>query len=146
MIEIFRFNSLHPIDFLNDRKVFVFKKLKQDLEEYKKIILNSKPNYILGLAKTRYNSTIESRAVNIFNKDKKVIKGKAESYDLFILNSSITVNNSYSDSFCNWLMYNIADFTYDKNLPSKFLFIHLNKKDNDLLKETINNLEFNNSV
>jgi hypothetical protein len=143
MVQIFKLQSLRDFDFLNDKDIFIFsQKLKDDLILFKRNILDNTPDLIIGFAKTNRRSRFESKAVNIFNRSKKVIKCKRDFYKLFIPNTKdFLVNYRYTDSYCNWVMFNICAFIEEQGLQTKFIFLHANKNDSDLLKGFIEKLE-----
>ena len=107
-------------------ELFVFGKLKEDLPKFLEMLKNLQPDIIIGIAKSTSNiSRFETKAVNIFNKTKKVSKDGREYYSLNYPSGgygNIKVNNSYTDSFCNWTMYKIAE-----NTKVKHQFVHMAK-------------------
>lgn len=76
------------------------------------------------------------RAVNIFNRDKKIDKDGARKYNLDYPKDgykSVKVNLNYTDSFCNWTIYKIAQMIQAQDI--KLQFIHINKSDIVILYE-----------
>ncbi|MEP7103382.1 MAG: hypothetical protein ABI721_01575 [Candidatus Dojkabacteria bacterium] len=102
----FKHKELLKKDFGN---VFIFQKLKVDLEKIK--------------------------AINKFNQGKVNRVGK-ESYDLFIPNIKIQ-HGIPSDSFCNWTMYKISEFLEENKLDIKLSFIHLDIQDFNKLNSSL---------
>jgi len=120
-------------------KLFIFGKLKEDLPRFLELVNKVRPDIIVGIAKSPNRvSLFESRAVNIFNKIKKVSHDGTERYALDFPSGgleNIKVNNFYTDSFCNWTMYKIAEST-----KSKQQFIHIAEKDLDCLQDYLRKL------
>lgn len=114
----------HPIE-------FSFHKLKDDLIEFKSLIKIQKPDLIIGIAKSpNLKSRFETKAVNIFNKIKTIDKKGIEQYELsFPIDGyrDIALNKKYTDSFCNWTMYKIAQYLEGSN--TKLQFIHISEND-----------------
>lgn len=127
---LYTFKSFKALDKLEKEfgKVFIFNKLKDDLEQFKQIIKAQHPKYIIGVAKPpRTFSKIETKAINRFNKNKVNKLGK-DSYDLFIPDwgyKSFTPTNT----FCNWTMYKLSELIEGTN--SKLIFLHLHESDID---------------
>jgi len=114
----------YPID-------FKFHKLNEDFLEFICLINSKKPDLIIGIAKSpNSKSRFETMAVNIFNKRKSIDKKGLEQYELsFPINGykNISVNKKYTDSFCNWTMYKIAQHLEGNN--TNIQFIHIAKND-----------------
>lgn len=108
--------------------VFIFGKLKEDIEKFFCLIIDKKPDLILGIASSS-RSHIETKAINQFNRVKKIDKNGQESFDLFVPEINIQLNKGYTDSFCNYVAYNVSKFIFDNKLKIKHGFIHLNKRD-----------------
>lgn len=122
-------------DIFND--IYVMHSLKRDIKQFCDQISKKKPKYILGLADGHYkNSKIEPIAINVFNKNKKIIKGGQDKLSLFtpgFTNEAFGISNYPTDSFCNYSMYKIQHFLVENYLESKFVFIHINLNDLELL-------------
>jgi pyrrolidone-carboxylate peptidase len=120
------------------KEVFIFGSLKKDFEEFKRKIAESKPKYIIGIAKTENNSQFETTAINQFNSTKKInAEGKLE-FNLHIpTNNPFKISKKASDSFCNWTMYKIAQYIEENKLDTKIIFIHLNQLDLPTVKSLI---------
>lgn len=68
---LYSFRTFPHKKLLEQNNVFVFGKLKQDLEVFKKIIISKQPNLILGIAhKQSGKSQFEIKAINQFPSDK----------------------------------------------------------------------------
>jgi len=112
-------------------ELFVFGKLNDDFKNFSDLILLKKPQFILGIANSKSTSKFEKFCINKFNKNKRIICGGKDRFELFVLDlkqSKIKINSNPSDSFCNWTMYKILDFINRNNLDTKLVFIHLNEK------------------
>lgn len=109
---------------------FEFNKLKSDFIKLEKEIKNLSPQFIIGIAKSpNKTSRFESKAVNIFNHSKKINKSGVDEYKLdYPIQGykSITVNKGYTDTFCNWTMYKIAELV--SNTSIKLQFIHVSEE------------------
>jgi len=116
---------------------FEFEKLKDDFVRFAEIVETKQPGLILGVAKSSLKeSKFETRTVNVFNKTKKVNQKGKEEFSLdYPTNGfrSISLNESYTDSFCNWTMYKIAE--YIDHSKTKLQFIHIDEKDLGDLRE-----------
>ncbi len=122
-------------------EIFVLGKLKEDLERFKKLILQEKPTIILGVASSNLDqSYFEAKTVNRFNKNKKITKeGKLE-LSLFIpqiKETAFKISSKTTSSFCNYSMYRIKSFLEQEKLTIPFLFVHLTKRDIKKLKEIL---------
>lgn len=118
-------------------QVFVFGKLKENLEKFKEIILEQDPDLILGIANNK-KSSIKPIAINNFGKNKKVSKEGKNFYDLFIpeeLSKVIPISRFKDDTFCNWTAYKIAEYIEENNLETRLSFVHLNMKDELVLNK-----------
>src|SRR5690242_19060531 len=81
--------------------IFVFKKLKADLEILKDLVKQNKVEYIIGVANSEgTHTTIEPKAINRFNKGKINWRGK-DSYSLHIHQSTFKLGKP-THTFCNW--------------------------------------------
>ncbi len=125
---IYTFRTFPWIDEL-PRDSFVFGKLNEDFEKFKEVILRNKPDLILGIAKSD-KTRVETRAINRFNKTKKIIKDGPESYSLYTPDfaKGFKLASKPTDSFCNWTMYKIANFLEEEKLSTKLSFIHTTKE------------------
>lgn len=107
------------------QKPFIFGRLKEDLEKFKKLIDETQPELIIGFAKSPYKySLIEAKAINRFNKSKSIVKNGVAEYKLHLpeqIPTGMKVRQEGTDSFCNWTMYKLAAYVED----SKLTFIHL---------------------
>ncbi|MBD3362627.1 hypothetical protein GF362_02815 [Candidatus Dojkabacteria bacterium] len=125
------------VDFNN---LFIFGKLKEDFVKFKRIIQNSEPSLIIGIAlsKTR-SSYFEPTTINQFNQTKRVENHPNKSYKLnFPINSNnFKLSKTPTDSFCNWTMYKIADFIHSRKYNILQYFVHIKEKDIKYLKEMI---------
>lgn len=120
-----------------DIELFVFGKLKEDLPKFLELVHNTKPDFIVGVAKSSKTSRFETRAVNIFNNTKKISKDGRGHYLLDYPSGgfqNIKVNNSNTHSFCNWTMYKIAESTKIKQQ-----FVHIAEIDLDVFKSYLTN-------
>lgn len=116
-------------------KVFVFGSLKKDLETFSAEVLKNKPQYIIGIAHSNF-SRFESKAINRFNRTKKINKKGKDEISLFIpQNNSFKASTNTIDSFCNWTAYKIAQLIEENKLDTKIMFVHLGEKDLDALYE-----------
>lgn len=122
------------------KETFIFSKLKTDFEDFKQIILNEKPNFIIGLAATDGASRFEPVAINKFGNG-FIVKDAAERLGLFVPDDTggFIVASQPTSSFCNWTMFKIQNFIDESTPLSKLIFIHLNmvdmKKINSLFKK-----------
>lgn len=119
-------------------EIFVFKKLNNDFEIYKKEILKQKPDFIIGIAKSPRNfSYFDKNCFNQFGKNKKLIKNGKEKFDLFVpkkVDFKVVDNLKTRKTFCNWTMYKIKFFLEENNLETELVFTHLKMKDLPKLK------------
>ena len=113
--------------------IFLFKKLNDDFEIYKKEILKQKPDFIIGIAKSpRGFSYFDNNCFNEFGKNKKLLKNGPEKYELFVPKNIDfrTIDNLMTrKSFCNWTMYKIKNFLKENDLKTELIFTHLMEKD-----------------
>ncbi|MBR9679406.1 MAG: hypothetical protein GON13_04020 [Nanoarchaeota archaeon] len=101
---------------------FVFGKIKQDLENFYELILNKKPDIIIGYGNGEKNC-FEKYAINVFH-GKKIVKNGPDKYELFTPTKS---NPKPTTSFCNYTTYKIKYFLSQNELNSKLVFKHLKK-------------------
>ena len=87
MIYTFRTNPFKDKLKLEFPDLFIFGKLKEDLELLSKRILEEKPLYVLGIANTTKGSQFESIAINQFNADKKIVSGGKPTFNLYVPNN-----------------------------------------------------------
>lgn len=122
------------------QSAFIFGPLNQDFERLKDEIYARKPKYIIGIARTTDCSRIEPVTVNKFGKQKKIIVGGPDSYNLFLPSQDkFKTSDRFTTSFCNWTMYRISNFIEINKINSKVVFIHLNDTDLPLLNDFIEN-------
>ena len=138
LIYTFRtFNYVNDLYKIN-KDIYVFGKLKSDLNEFYHIIDIKKPKYILGIAKNRNKiSEFESITINNFN-NKKVSNTENFEYKLFVpelLKTPFMIANGYTTSFCNYSMFKIMEYIKEKNINTKFSFAHVKKEDITKLAE-----------
>jgi len=137
---IYTFRTFPYIDSLREKfgDVYIFRKLREDLEKYKKMVLEVKPDLITGFAESKNETQIESLAVNKFNSNKKIYKGKPDTLKLYIPPEfPFKVSNKSTSSFCNWTMYQISLFIREEQLPTQLIFLHVNKSDIDTVLKTL---------
>ncbi len=123
---------------------FRFHNLKKDIEKFNDLISRQNPNVIIGIAKSSGNaSRFETKAVNIFNKAKKVDSTGVSSYSIdFPIGGykQIKLNNKFTDSFCNWTMYKISQSIEGKII--KLQFVHIIEEDLPVLNDYLGSLFF----
>ena len=141
-ILIYTFRTFPYLPELNDvfPYVFIMGSLKEDLSSFYSLIMQEKPDFILGVAaSTDGKSYFESRTVNRFNKMGRVIAGGKEELILFVPNDGlIPVSTRVSTGFCNYTMYSIASYIEHKKMSTRFAFCHVAVKDIKLLPSIIN--------
>lgn len=126
-------------------KVFYFNKLKEDLEIFKKRILEEQPDLILGFAKSELNkSTIEAFCINKFGKNKKVSKqNPIEIFSLFVsedLPDFLSIRKTPTNTFCDWTMFKISEVLDEEKLETRLSFIHVLEKNLAEFEDYILNL------
>ncbi|NMC36056.1 hypothetical protein GYA49_03340 [Candidatus Beckwithbacteria bacterium] len=111
--------------------IFYFYKLTKDIETFKQLIIQNKPDYVVGIAFKKYGqSCFEPQTVNIFNKKAKITRNGIDSYNLFIPTYlNFKTSNYQSRSFCNWTMYKVSEFINWQHLATKLIFTHISRKD-----------------
>lgn len=123
--------------------VFIFQKLKKDLEDFKELVLKKRPDCILGVAKSRgTKSRFEKYALNRFHGDKKIIKRGEERLEMYIpkfVPSSFLISFKPTDTFCNWTMYRISKWLETNHIETKLVFIHVLAKDMDEVLKLLQN-------
>lgn len=119
------------------QEIFVFGSLKTGLEKFKIILDAENPDFIIGIAKSPHQrSQIEAYAINDFNNKKIDKKSNREIYELYCPNiENIIINDTPTNSFCNWTMFKIAQYLKEKCLKSKLIFIHIVSSDIRQLKD-----------
>ncbi len=125
-VAIFTFRSLAN-NYRLSNNVFIFGKLKEDLEKFFRIIESEKPNYILGIGNSEI-TRLESQAINQFNQG-KIIAGGPNYYQLFVPHNGLIIADRPTSSFCNWTTYQIANFLERNSLETKLCFLHVKNQD-----------------
>jgi len=138
-ILIYTFRTFPYIQQLNEitDDIFVLNRLKKDILKLENLIIDDNFDYIIGIAKSNKKSVFETKGVNLFNKHNIFKKGK-DAYSLdYPKNGYIDIglNNSYTTSFCNWGIYNVAKIVNDNNLSVNHSFCHILKEDIPILKQ-----------
>lgn len=126
---LYTFRSFPYLALFPEKEVFLFGKLKEDLTEFREIILKEKPDHILGFALVKSKSRFERVTINKFNNG-VINKNSTDFYTLdYPENGFNTIKLSIkpTNSFCNWSMYKIANFLEYEGLMTKISFIHINK-------------------
>lgn len=109
--------------------LFIFGKLRDDLQLFSEEILSLQPDYVIGVASAA-SSRIESVAVNQFNQNKKIDKNGQNIYPLFVPNNKLfRVSELVTTSFCNWTAYKISKLIVDKELKTQLILIHISDRD-----------------
>ena len=124
-------------------KILVLNKLKEDIQLIDKELTTESYSLILGIAKTNKKSTFETKGVNKFNKG-EILHDGADSFSLNYPKGgykNIGINNSYTTSFCNRGIYQTANLLKKKNSHTEHLFVHITRKDINILKEYLTNKE-----
>ncbi|HLD41740.1 MAG TPA: hypothetical protein VJB06_01790 [archaeon] len=133
----YTFRTFHFLPILKEvfPEIHVLGKLKLDIEKFCTRILESNPDYILGIAYSRKGSFFERKAINQFN-SWKIEKSSIEEFILNIPKKPrFKLSKKPTTSFCNYSMYRIKYFLKKNNLNIPFSFVHLNEKDINLLKQ-----------
>lgn len=142
---IYTFRTFPHIEELKEMfpNVVVFGKLKEDLDKFFELINTTKPDIILGVAKSNdAHSYFEPLTINKFNKTSKIDKNGKEELKLFIPNLTKTnfkISKKPTTSFCNYSMYKIKNHIEQKELKTKIAFIHIVKKDINTIKTCFDN-------
>jgi hypothetical protein len=104
--------------------LFVFGKLKSDLQDFKQIVKSSNPKIVIGFANSHNDqSYIEPIAINQFNRTKRVIREGRDQLLLHVpphLPPNVTLSAKPSDSFCNWAMFHICHLAGDNQYVQMF--------------------------
>lgn len=117
--------------------LFIFGKLKQDVESFCDHLLKVRSDFIIGLATTKTKSVFEPTAINNIH-GHKVIANAPEKLSLHVPENQIfPVSPKPSNSFCNYSMFKIQSFINQQQLSSKLIFVHLNPKDISILPKII---------
>jgi pyrrolidone-carboxylate peptidase len=108
--------------------------MNEDFDKFSKIILEEKPDFVLGIAKSPQDySQFESIAINYFNKS-KISKNGPEQHSLFTpIFKPIYISDKPTNSFCNWTMYKISDLIKKEKLDTKLIFLHVKVSSIDIL-------------
>ena len=109
--------------------LFIFDKLKQDIESFCGHLQKVKPDFVIGVAMAKKKSVFEPIAINNFH-GHGVIADAPDKLSLHIPSELVfPVSPKPSNSFCNYSMLKIQYFINQHQLPTKLIFIHLNHKD-----------------
>lgn len=110
--------------------VFVFGKLKEDLERFKEIIKTTKPKLIIGIAEVSSQSRFETKAVNHFGPKGTINRAGHEEFELFVPSETQFLRSTkVTKTFCNWTAYRISEAI--QKTDTKLAFLHFNKNDID---------------
>jgi hypothetical protein len=116
--------------------LFVFGKLNEDFDDFRKRIYKERPKLIIGCAKSD-RSCFEMKSINRFN-DGTIIKNGKVSFGLFVPSiDAFDASLKPTTSFCNWTMYKISDMISKDKLDSKLSFIHFRDEDYPKLVKSI---------
>lgn len=110
---------------------FVLAKLNSDIKQLQQLILEQKPEIIIGIGLVRGFSRFERVAVNKFNNG-KVGRVSKEYFDLTFPEKgfeNLKLSYKPTKSFCNWSAFKLAEFIEQNNLDLKLSFLHINRKD-----------------
>lgn len=126
---VYTFRTFPEIEKLKENfgEVFVFGKLKEDLEKFIKIIETKKPKYVLGVAKTKNVSQFEKYAINKFGQMGTINKNGLSKIELYVpkkIDKGFQISTKTTNSFCNWTMYKIGEYLLKYGLDIKFMFVH----------------------
>lgn len=113
-------------------KVFVFGKLNVDFKRFVQELEREKPELVLGIALSSQHSRIETKALNVFGKNKQITSGGKQLYKLEKIDLPFVESTSTTTSFCNWTAYKIASL---ETFPNAF--IHINENDMKSLNKLI---------
>ena len=138
-ILVYTFKTFPYLKELFFKDIRVFGKLNEDVYNFCNEIANTKPNVILGIAKsTNKYSTIEQYTLNKFNRNKKIVNSDIEKYELEIpdeFRKYFKIRKTGTKSFCNLTMFKIKRFILENKLDIPFVFIHICEKDIELINE-----------
>jgi len=117
--------------------LFIFGKLKNDIESFCDHLQKVKPDFVIGVGATKTKSVFEPVAVNNIH-GHKIIVGAPEKLSLHIpIYPTFSVSPKPSKSFCNYSMFKIQYFISQHQLPTKLIFVHINSKDVQSLPKII---------
>ena len=109
--------------------IYVFGRLKEEIESFCEEIGKNNPDFIIGIAKSNSNSVIEPIAINNIHHH-KIIQDSPETLSLYApTNPLFPTSCQPTNSFCNYSMYKIQYFLNQNKLSTKLLFVHINLKD-----------------
>lgn len=121
------------------QEVIVLGKLKDDIDMLCTKIIELRPKFVLGIAKSnRKKSYFEPLTINKFNKSNQVIKHTNKDFFLYVPNLNETnflITKNPTTSFCNYSMYKVQNFLDENNLEIHFSFTHINQEDINSLKQ-----------
>lgn len=131
---VYTFKTFPYKDDLPFEKFSVLEKLNDDIKNFCHEILLTKPDRIVGFAKsTGKFSTIERYTINQFNRNKKILNNAPEIYELDVpadlKRYFPVVRSTPTKSFCNFSMFKIKRFLEENNLNIPFTFIHVLQND-----------------
>ena len=138
----YTFRTFHFLPILKEvfPEIHVLGKLKLDIEKFCSQIIETNPDYIIGIAYSRKGSFFENVAINKFNSN-TIIKNSTKKFILDVPeNPLFKISRKPTTSFCNYSMYRIKYFLDKNSLGTKFYFIHLTEKDISLLSQIKTNL------
>jgi len=109
--------------------LFIFDKLKQDIEPFCAYLLKVKPDFVIGVAHSKTKSVFEPIAINNIH-GHKISAAEPEELALNTPSCpSFPPSPRPSNSFCNYSMFKIQSFINQQQLPSKQIFAHLMLED-----------------
>ncbi|MCK5022072.1 MAG: hypothetical protein KAR54_02390 [Candidatus Pacebacteria bacterium] len=115
----------------------IFGKLKESIDIFCESILKTKPNLIIGVAKSEKDySTFEKYTVNKFNNG-IIEKGGKNKFELDTpkkYSDKFKIRKEPTKSFCNYGMYKIKSFLNKNDLNIPFVFVHILQEDIKELK------------
>ena len=126
-ILLYTLSTFPDIQSLSRFQPFIFKKLKTDFQNFTRHILKTKPTLIIGVARSANSSHFEIKAVNRFNRNKKINAYGIAEYPLTYPSQGfgkIGVSSRFTDTFCNWTMYKISEFINSSSIGLQFVHIH----------------------
>jgi hypothetical protein len=130
---IYTFRTFPESDLLRDTfgEVFIFSKLRADLQTFSTLIQQRPNEPILGIAASRSVSVFEAKALNRFNQTGQVSPGSPPEklYVPNLTSTKFSTSNRPTTSFCNWTMYKIQEQLIAENKSRNFSFAHLNPND-----------------
>ena len=127
----YTFRTFPQIDRLRGQcpDLYIFGKLKQDIESFCHHLKDEKPNYVFGIATSKTKSVVEPVAINDVHGGKIITKAPEKLSLCTSNNFHFPTSSRTTNSFCNYSMYKIQYFINLHHLPTQFIFIHLNLKD-----------------